>query len=268
MEKLDRLGWAAGMSIVSYGVRLGLRATQSEGIDAMIPHLPPGWKQAPTPVVDDIYSLVVGGAGTRPGSRRFHLLYGGPARLARSMELEEALTVFESYLHLSVAALAARRTFVHAGVVGWGGKAIVIPGRSHTGKSALVAALVRAGATYYSDEYAVLDSGGRVHPFRRPLTVRSEDGAEQRRWVPDDPRSASAARPLPMGLVAVTAYRPGGRWRPRERSLGSGVLALLAYNVSARRRPGPPCRASGGPWPRRPSSPARGERPRRPRRRS
>jgi hypothetical protein len=31
-----------------------------------------------------------------------------------------------------------------------------------------VAELVRAGATYYSDEFAVLDSRGRVHPFPRP----------------------------------------------------------------------------------------------------
>ena len=43
-------------------------------------------------------------------------------------------------------------------IVTWGrGRAIVIPGRTFSGKSTLVAELVRAGATYYSDEYAVED---------------------------------------------------------------------------------------------------------------
>ena len=34
--------------------------------------------------------------------------------------------------------------------------------------------MVRAGATYYSDEYAVIDDTGLVHPFARPLGIREE----------------------------------------------------------------------------------------------
>jgi len=79
---------------------------------------------------------------------------------------------FETDLQLYVAEMAPRRLFVHAGVVGWRGQAIIIPGRTFTGKTTLVAALVKAGATYYSDEYAVLDVRGRVHPYARPLGIR------------------------------------------------------------------------------------------------
>ena len=64
-----------------------------------------------------------------------------------------------------MAAETRERVFVHAGVVGWKGHAIVIPGRSRSGKTTLVAELVKAGAEYYSDEFAVLDAEGRVHPF-------------------------------------------------------------------------------------------------------
>ena len=39
--------------------------------------------------------------------------------------------------------------------------------------------LVRAGATYYSDEYAVFDSRGRVHPFAQQLAQRLGDGADE-----------------------------------------------------------------------------------------
>jgi hypothetical protein len=44
-------------------------------------------------------------------------------------------------------------------------------------------------------------------------------------------------RPLPVGLVAVSQYRQGARWRPRRLTPGQGVLALLANAVPARERP-------------------------------
>jgi predicted ATPase len=44
-----------------------------------------------------------------------------------------------------VATEAPRRVFVHAGVVGWKGQAILVPGRSYSGKTTLIAALMKAG---------------------------------------------------------------------------------------------------------------------------
>src|SRR5277367_3536052 len=42
---------------------------------------------------------------------------------------------------------------VHAGAVLWRGRALLLPGGTHAGKSSLVTELLRRGATYYSDEY-------------------------------------------------------------------------------------------------------------------
>src|SRR5579862_5116240 len=156
MQKLDRLGWAAGICFRSYGVRIGIRTNTPEVLDRLPPLLPPGWKPGTSPIVDVLYSLKVG-SGKPARIRQYHLLYSGPRRVARSLELEELFEPLESDLQALVAGAARRRVFVHAGVVGWKGQAIVIPGRSYSGKTLLVAALVRAGATYYSDEYAVLD---------------------------------------------------------------------------------------------------------------
>src|SRR5579875_714636 len=61
---------------------------------------------------------------------------------------------------------------VHAGAVAWHGCGILLPGKTHAGKSSLVAELVRRGATYYSDEYALIDGEGRLHPYPRPLLLR------------------------------------------------------------------------------------------------
>src|SRR4051812_39632385 len=130
MAKLNRLGWAAGLSFRSYGLRLGIRVNQPEILEQLPGYLPPGWKPAASPIVDGLYSLRVGGAGARPGLRQFHLLYAGAGRLARTLDLDEAFRSLEEHLHLYVAAYAPRHVFVRAGVVGWQGQAILLPGRS------------------------------------------------------------------------------------------------------------------------------------------
>ena len=186
--------------------------------------------------MDQLYSLRLGGEGTRPGLRRFHVLYEGSARIARTLALDEALDRLEEGVRLSVASRARQRLFVHAGVVARGGRAVLIPGHSRSGKSTLVAALVKAGATYYSDEYAVLDSLGRVHPFPRPLVLRGPDGMS-RRQPEEEIGGRAGVTPLPVALVISTRYRPGGRWRPRRVSSGRGLLALLGHTVPARLRP-------------------------------
>ena len=235
MEKIDRLGWAAGISFVSYGVRVGVRANKPEILEQVVDRLPRGWKPSRTHIVDRLYSLVVGGEGIRPNVRRFNILYGNVEKLLRTLDIDEFLQAFESDLKLHVAAGARGRVFVHAGVVGWRGLAIVIPGRSFSGKTTLVAELVRAGATYYSDEYAVLDSKGLVHPYPRPFLVR-EDG-KQVRYKAETLGTKSGTKPLPVGLVIVSSYKPGARWRPRTISRAEGALALIANTVSIQRQP-------------------------------
>jgi hypothetical protein len=237
MEKLDRLGWAAGMAIRAYGVRIGIRVNTPHLLTRVQPHLPPGWQPGSTPRVDLLYSLFAGGVGSRPGVRRFSLLYADVSRLVRSLDLDDIFDGFEHYLHLHVAELARHRLFVHAGVVGWRGRAILIPGRSHTGKSSLVAALLQSGATYYSDEYAVLDAQGRVHPYPRPLSLRNGDVGKPTRYDIAQLGGRVGVKPLPVGLVVATTYKPGAEWRPRRLSAGRGILALLANTVAARRQP-------------------------------
>lgn len=238
MEKIDRLGWADGISFVAHGARIGIRVNDPTVLEQIRRHLPPQWKPSSSPVVDDLYSIVVGSDGRAPNIRRYNLLYAGAARLARTMDFNEVLEVLESGLHLSVAMLARHRLFVHAGVVGWQGKAIVIPGRSRSGKTTLVEALVRAGATYYSDEYAVFDAHGRVHPYSKPLSIR-EEGSERPKLYPvESIGGCSGTKPLPVGLIAVTKYQSEARWRPRALSPGQAVLALLDNTVLARFKPG------------------------------
>lgn len=246
MEKIDRLGWAAGIAVTTYGRRIGVRANTLEALERAIACLPPAWETADSPVVDRLYSVVLG-PESAPGacSRHFSMVYGEAARLARSLNREEVIEAFDSALNLDVAEWARGCLFVHAGVVGWQGQAIVLPGPSHAGKSTLVAALLRAGATYYSDEFAVFDAAGRVYPFPRRLSLRGAPGARPRRVTSADLGAIAGTGPLPVGLVALARYKPGARWRPRTRTVGQGVLDLLSNTVAARREPALACATLG-----------------------
>ncbi|HWP42488.1 MAG TPA: hypothetical protein VNO14_04585 [Blastocatellia bacterium] len=234
---MDRLGWAAGFSLISYGVRIGVRVNDARLLDRIKEYLPPDWRPSKTNVVERIYSVIAGGPGARPGLHKLSILYGNAERLARSKELDDVLDSLESNIKRYIAEMARRRVFVHAGVVGWKGRAIVIPGRTFSGKTTLVAELVRAGATYYSDEYAVFDQRGLVHPYARPLAVRENGGYKQTRRSVKELGGAAGARPLPVGMVVVSEYREGARWRPRQLTAGQGALALLNNTASIRRQP-------------------------------
>jgi hypothetical protein len=239
MEKLDRLGWAAGIVFTVYGLSVGIRGSDRSVLEQVEALLPPGWKPATKPTVRRLYSLIAGGPTGRAGVRRFSILYCGAARLVRTHDLEEALRHLELDLELYIGDRARRRTFVHAGVVGWNGRAILIPGRSGSGKSTLVRALVRAGATYYSDEFAVLDERGRVHPYPIPLAIRSgRDGGPSVKYRAEELGGVVGVSPLPVGLVLITRYVGGTRFRARPLSAGRAVLELLAHTLPARRRPG------------------------------
>ncbi len=237
MEKIDRLGWAAGIAFVCYGLRIGIRVSSPEIMDRIEGVLPPQAKPARGPRVGCLYSLIVSGTKVGSNIRRFNILYADAVPLARTKNTDQVLEALETDLQLHVAERAPRRVFVHAGVVGWRGRAIVIPGRTMTGKTTLIRALVRAGATYYSDEYAVLDERGRVHPYPKPMSVRENGGGRPSKILPEALGGTTGVRPLPVGLVVATSYREGARWRPRPLSPGRAVMELLAHTVSARRDP-------------------------------
>ncbi|HWZ96680.1 MAG TPA: hypothetical protein VN025_02875 [Candidatus Dormibacteraeota bacterium] len=169
--------------------------------------------------------------------RRPHLLYSDILRAARSTSLEQVLEAFETDLHRYTAEASSKRTFLHAGVVGWQGRAIVIPGRSLSGKTTLVREMLRLGATYYSDEFAVVDDSGRVHPFARPLGIREEDSYAQTPCKVEKLGAIAGVGPLTVGMTVICEYQKGARWQPIPLSQGQGALELLSNSIAIRSQP-------------------------------
>lgn len=211
-----------------------MRLSDPAALPAVEKRLPAGAVVTSDAVVDHLVSYVVGGERAGGRLRRFHLLYAAARRFQRTLYANEALNALEHHLELAVAEMARGHLFVHAGVVGWRGRAILIPGASHSGKTSLVAALLARGADYLSDEFAVVGRYGRVHPYPRPLGLRAGQppGTSQAGL---GPRVGQVA--LSVGLVAVTRYESGGRWRPRPLTPARAVLELLSNSVTVRKAP-------------------------------
>jgi hypothetical protein len=239
---VDGCSWTGVHAVSAYGVRVGVRADDVMLLQRLCERLPPGSRRledAPgtPPVLDYSYSVVRQRIRTepRPDAADASLYVGlsGASPFVQTFDEASALDAFESTVRFDVAVTTTDVVFVHAGVAVWGDGAIVIPAPSMHGKSRLVDALVRAGARYYSDEFAVINQLGQVQPFAIPLSLRNDSGGV-RRLTAHQPGPAPA---VPIRLVVSTRYEADAEWRPRRGSPAEALMVLLANTVRARIAP-------------------------------
>ncbi len=148
----------------------------------------------------------------------------------------DATDAMLSHIELWVAEHARRVVFVHAGCAVVGRLAIVVPGYSLSGKSTLTAALVRAGAEYYSDEFAVLDHRGDVRPYPRSLSMRAATSSAERVAVADLGGRVGRG-PVRVGLIASLIYDANAGFMIESQTGSRGALLLVPHAVPSRSRP-------------------------------
>jgi hypothetical protein len=217
-------------AFAAYGIELRICTNSRELLEHVRLMLPSDWRRRPRAAAQDRLGILHEGGDVysvyRPDGMCIH---DAPGK-------EYALAILESQIEGHVALGAKDYVFIHAGAVADNGRAIVVPGMSFSGKTSLVRALVEAGATYYSDEFAVLDEAGRVLPYSRRLSIRRPvQGMDP--YPVEHFGGAAGVDPLPIGLAIVTRYRPGADWQPRRLSPGAGALAVLEHAVPAQDRP-------------------------------
>jgi hypothetical protein len=216
-------------SFDAYGVKLAVAASNAELLEQTKAVLPPGWSPCDPSLANRRFAVRLEPTGTYAFERDGQLANDG-------LTLELVLGLLDTELRLHVARKAPNVIFIHAGVVAHRGRTIVLPGYSFSGKTTLVAALVRAGATYFSDEFAVLDESGFVHPYTKTLSVRDANQVQVEHSV-DSFGGVAGEEALPVSAIVVTSYQPGAEWRPESVSAADGAMALLANAVPARERP-------------------------------
>lgn len=223
------------ITIEAYGVKLGVRSVSWEIVEEIGERLksllPNGFGLIPEDTAEHLFEI-------RRNSRGVFSLYKNGEKLTSTDHKQKFLDYLDSLIRLAVAEFAAERVFIHAGAVGWRGKAIIIPARSFQGKTTLVAELAKLGAEYYSDEYAVLDARGLVHPFPKTLSMRGIIDDQQQVELPvEELGGVKGSGPIPVGMVLITEYKTGARWRPRLMSEGLGVMAMLSHTIPIRYNP-------------------------------
>ena len=219
-------GAARSIAFEAFGVRVRVTGDTQAVIERVRATLPPGARLCDSSGAEVSFAVLAQDDDT-------YRVMRGRSAVSSGLELELALKLLETELHMYVGLHAPDSIFVHAGVVAHRGKTIVIPGLSFSGKSTLVSELVRAGAAYYSDEFAVLDQRGLVHPYPTALSLRNGSGPNGADSAPlgrpDDP-------PLAIGAVVFTTYRADAQWEPNRLSPGRGALAMLANTLAALER--------------------------------
>lgn len=212
-----------------YGARIGVRCERQELLDILTPYLPPASRIEIIEIPDVWFGV--------------EHVSGGQLRLSEEgaterFELEQsaALLQLQSMFHDCVAQNARDVLFVHAGVVALKDEAIIFPGRTMSGKTTVVATLVKAGAKYVSDEFAVLTKDGLVCPYVKPLSIRGPDGLSVLTPV-ESMGGETISAPIPAKAIVHTTYVPGAVWQPEHLTRGQTLMALLDNTVAVRKVP-------------------------------
>ena len=232
MPLLKRNDLDHSIYIESYGVVIRLTSNGPEALVATLPEIRanlPGCVIADQRLDWDHEFTYIWNPG------RLDAVYKNGEKVAVRRRREWAFQLLGSQIRLTVAEFAPRHIFVHAGVVAVGGKAIVIPAKSFKGKTTLTAELVKRGAVYYSDEYAVIDPEGAIYPFPKDLSMRGIiDERTQVEMTVEELGGIAGTEPIRAGLIVVTEYGAKYRWRPKTITSGQGFLELINHTVSIR----------------------------------
>ncbi len=216
------------VTLLAWGYIIGLRSDSEQAIDQVLARLPANFQQVPeTPPNVDFLLVTQPTRQTQVGTYRNGEFVSEIYYPVGEDLWDEA----ERSINLDLASFCPDHVFVHAGVVAYQDACIVIPGRSRSGKSELTQALVKRGATYFSDEYAVIDRAGQVHPYARALSQRQDfrrvrTPAAQLGWGPGQTA-------LPIAAVVITSFEKARDWEPIVASKGQAAWAMFHNTVSA-----------------------------------
>ncbi len=143
-----------------------------------------------------------------------------------------------SQIRITVAEFAESKVFLHSGAVGWKGSGIIIPGKSYSGKTTLVSELIKRGAEYYSDEYAVLDEEGFLHPYPKMLSMRGIiNEYDQVDTSPDVFGAKIGKKKIPVKLILITEFERETEWKPEILNTGEGIMEILQHTIPIRLKP-------------------------------
>lgn len=234
---IKRVRWKYFFAFETYGVKIGIRSNKQDLIEQCRESLdfifPTGWREIPFDENKYLFSIYLG-----KSKQQNSYTYKNDELISTQQTKYFKFDTLESQLRLTVAEFAEDLVFIHAGAVAYKNKAIIIPGVSFSGKTTLVAELSKRGLEYYSDEYAVIDKKGLLHPFPKKLSVRGIiDDYTQVEIPVEEMGGKKGHQPIPIGMILVTKYKKNAKFKPEQLSTGKGIIESIANSVSIRQNP-------------------------------
>lgn len=234
---INKVKWKHFFAFESYGVKVGIRTNDEklivqcrESLDFIFPT---GWREIAFEENAHLFSVYFGRSG-----RQNSYIYKNDEMVSSQLRKYFKFDSLESQLRLTVAEFAEDFVFIHAGAVAYKDKAIIIPGVSFSGKTTLVAELSKRGLEYYSDEYAVIDKKGLLHPFPKKLSMRGIIDDYTQLDIPvEEMGGVKGHQPISIGMILVTKYKKNAKFKPEQLSTGKGIIESIANSVSVRQNP-------------------------------
>lgn len=234
---LEKIDWKRFYAFESYNVKIGIRSNNLEASkhieERLSLLLPTGFREIDYKEAEHIFSICW---SDKP--RKKHLFFKNESEIYSQPYKESKFDILESHIRMTVAEFADEFVFLHAGAVRYKDKAIIIPARSFSGKTTLVAELAKRGLEYYSDEYAVIDRDGFLHPFPKQLSMRGIiSDYEQVDMDVEEFGGTKGEKPIIIGLILVSKYKKRSKFQPQIMSSGEGIIESIANSVSIRQNP-------------------------------
>lgn len=140
-----------------------------------------------------------------------------------------ALSSLVWHVNRRVVARSLRPVLLHAGAVAFGGRAVIVVGRSGAGKTTTVAALVRSGGAYLTDDVVAVGFDGHLAGAVKPIGLR-HPSPDLLGLGPDDlvlpPEPFRTETGTPQVHLAASSLVSDGKAR-LVRSAGPAVLVFL-----------------------------------------
>jgi len=248
-RELARTRWAHRTpTLQGLSFRFAVRCTDASvgaHIDGLLSSL-----RSPVPAAH-WYSVVVGSSAVE--------VFLDDVLVARVDDVAQAVEWLCWDINRAVAATTSEHLVFHAGGVQVEERGLLLPGRSGTGKSTLVAHLVRCGMRYLSDEVVALDvSDSSLLGFPKAISIdpdgvglsselrdrclaASPRGDEHREGTerasklylsPSHIRSGAVGSSCSLSLVVFPRYEHGASTYLRRLSSGDAVLGLVTNCVN------------------------------------
>lgn len=235
--ELEKAKWKYTFAFESYGVKIGIRSNNEKLITECRESLsfvfPTGWREIKFDEQAHLFSVHL-----PKNKKQNSYIYKNDEQVVVQSAGSFKFDALESQLRLTVAEFAENFVFLHAGAVAYNKKAIIIPGVSFSGKTTLVAELSKRGLEYYSDEYAVIDKKGLLHPFSKKLSMRGIIDDYTQLDIPvEEMGGKKGIKPVEIGMILVTKYKKNARFKPERISSGQGIIESIANSVSVRQNP-------------------------------